>query len=305
MGQIISLTAITRNGSTIKGGPVATGFDIDDIISPIIGNAPAGFSTFTTRGFKSMPDKDKGAVDQVIWTVQESLATIAGYSQLLLNLTVIRRRANKYNSVNMIFNAHRIQESLVTTATPGVKFMYTEEADPLPVEYEVSNSLASIVAASSTVVNLNARNGATIQSGSFIEWGQTPNQSGNPGALIHNTEIPMAGFYFKFTNGGGGPSATLLYRIGASNPNGAGVIETPPTYSYQPTITDVDGLVGVDNNGQLFNSTVIINKVVQTLNPAGIPPGLSSNTELVNQLKVIIGGVSYYIPCSAASTPLT
>lgn len=145
MGQIIQLTATSRNGKTISPA-IAYGFDIDDIAEPIKYNPAAKNSIVVTRGIIRM-DKDSKNVDKVIWTVQENLATIAGFSAKLLNLTVIRRRRNTVASINYIFNASRIQEVLTIT-TKGVKFMYNEDGDPLPVEYEVSNSLASIVSIS-------------------------------------------------------------------------------------------------------------------------------------------------------------
>ena len=307
MGQIIQLTAITRNGKTIAGGPVLTGFDIDDIVSPITANISAGYSKFTTRGKKAFPANDQGGVDQVIWTVSETLATIASYSQILLNLTVIRRRSNKFGSgINYVFNSKRIQEALVTTTTPGVKFMYSEDGDPLPVEYEVSNSLASIVSASSTVFTLTARNGATIQGGSFIEWGQTIAQAGDPGALIHNTEVPMAGNYFALVHqAGGGGGRYNLFKVNDSNPHGAGIIETIPTFNYMYAGTDsTNAYVGVNPAGELYNTGI---KPIYTSDLTAITGGaghLSGIAELVNKLAIVIGGNTYYIPCSAANTPL-
>ncbi|HHT9135872.1 MAG TPA: hypothetical protein ACFYEK_01365 [Candidatus Wunengus sp. YC60] len=138
---LIPLTVTKRNGKTITAQVMA--FYVDDIISPLMATSKGG-STFTTRGFKSRPVRESGAVDQVIWEVDESLSAVAALSvRELKKLTVIRRRNKTYNSVPMTFVLRRVQEASQSTTKGGVRFMYSEDGDPLPVEYEVSDNMTT------------------------------------------------------------------------------------------------------------------------------------------------------------------
>lgn len=145
MGQVlVIMTPNKRNGKKWTGGQV--GFNTGDIISPITANGATGGSRFTTRGFKSMPVRENGAVDQVIWEVEESLTQIAALSvREFKKLTVIKRRNSVLSSIPYVFVERKMQEVCEASAA-GVKFMYSEEADPLPVEYLVSESLATVTA---------------------------------------------------------------------------------------------------------------------------------------------------------------
>lgn len=70
--------------------------------------------------------------------------------------------------------------------------------------------------------------------------------------------------------------------------------------------TPENGVVEYDGTNLFFTRTGTIREnllsgVESTLNALG----LTAITQLVNQIKVNINGVSYYIPCSAANTTLT
>ncbi len=90
---------------------------------------------------------------------------------------------------------------------------------------------------------LGVDNGLMIVAG-FIELG---------GVLVHDTTIDLDTFYFKLSDGG----ATDYFKVNASNPNGAGILETKPTYGYTPVVDPLnDFIVGINAAGELYNTGV-------------------------------------------------
>lgn len=140
MSQLIKLN-VTNRGSNldlVKGAPVVYGFDVDDIASPIRRNTGLSKSYFTAEGNSRTPSS------MVKYLVTDTLASIKSQSIQLLLLTVTSRRGVIVNNEQYIFVASKISEDLVTI-TGGTKFYYTEQGDPLPVFYTVSETVAQIV----------------------------------------------------------------------------------------------------------------------------------------------------------------
>jgi hypothetical protein len=65
---------------------------------------------------------------------------------------------------------------------------------------------------------LQANNGLTLGS-SIMKFGQTVGQTGNPGAILHNTEVPMGDFSIIFNNktGTGAPASAITINGGNSS----------------------------------------------------------------------------------------
>lgn len=146
MSQLISLT-VTNRGPLLPllvGGPSLYGFDIEDIVSPIIFNSNR--SSFTSRTNKGGVNDDRNS-SKIDYMVSDTLSSIVAQSPLLLLLNVVSRRGIVKNNQEYVFVSSKITESLVPVIG-GTKFYYIEDGDPLPVEYIVTQSVSTIVSAS-------------------------------------------------------------------------------------------------------------------------------------------------------------
>jgi len=186
MGQLVSLNITKRNsnGRVDDFSPaLPIGFDVEDIVVPI--REKSGVRYFTARQLKGNTPVSRivGGTD---YETSDSFAAIAAKSNSLLLLTVIRRRDVAVPSETYIFVAGRISESLREhPVTKHTTFFYQEDGDPDLVEYEVDETLSSIIAQNSSI------NGHIIAD----EGNQLPQQQilNFVGAGVTATDNPMSG----------------------------------------------------------------------------------------------------------------
>jgi len=148
MSQLVDITITNRGASLdlLPGGPTLYGFDVKDIVSPIRYSSGLSKSYFTARTNKGgVNDNHNGS--KIDYQSSDSLAVIAAKSPLFLLLNVVSRRGVDGNNEAYIFVSSKITESLVPTPD-GTLFYYIEDGDPLPVEYIVSQSVATIISMS-------------------------------------------------------------------------------------------------------------------------------------------------------------
>lgn len=269
MPNLIQLDIVERNGSPIVA---SYGFDTSEIASPIRFDSINNVSVFTTDILKGV-NISNGSIGKVEYKSSNTLASIKLQAYSLVLLTVIRRRTSSIDNEQMLFNSEKIAENLVPTLN-GCKFLYIEEGDPLTVEYEVSDSVASIIAQTAISgggggISL-AQNGLRINS-SYVELGQTIGQVGDPARLLRDTEIPLSTFelYFTGVNNTIGFSesngftvsddtslSNIYFRVNANNVNGAGILESLPTLSYIPGVSSGDTLVAINAAGEFYNTEI-------------------------------------------------
>lgn len=151
MSQLILLTVFTRNGKTPASSTAA--FDVDDIVSPIRFNATTGKSYFRARMMSGVVRAGKSETNAVAdYVVNNTLASIIAQSEIFVSLTVTKSgtptSAALTTPETQLFNTRRMGESIVPrpVTLDGAAFYYHEDGNPLAVYYEVSNSVASIVA---------------------------------------------------------------------------------------------------------------------------------------------------------------
>jgi hypothetical protein len=193
MSQLISLTATQRKvqgRNEWQDFSSTIGFDVDDIVSPIRRDTVLNRSYFTANPLKDSDGGSKNSV-KVDYRVTDTLAVISGKSPGLINVTVTKIDGVALaTSENYVFVASRISENLVPTAG-GTEFMYLEDGLSRPVKYEVSNSIANIVAQTNLVSALfGANNGLSVAAG-FVQLG---------GVLVQNTTLDFGAFNLTFDN---------------------------------------------------------------------------------------------------------
>lgn len=147
MNQLINLQVTNRgqNLDPIKGGPLAYGFDIEDIVSPIRYNSNLNKCYFTARTIKDGANNNLNGA-KIDYMATDSLASIQAQSVLLLLLNVTIRRGVNMGAEAHIFVASKISENIIPAANGGSTFFYIEDGDVLPVEYTVSQSVTTIMA---------------------------------------------------------------------------------------------------------------------------------------------------------------
>ena len=148
MAQLIDLT-VTRRKSANKDDsfstPLTYGFDVEDIVVPVRNDGSDSY--FTARQLKGTHPSSKSVGSTNYW-VSESLTAIAAKSDLLVELTVTKRRSVDVASEKYVFVTSRFSESIKVSDTGGSKFFYQEDGDANLVEYEVSETIAQIVSQS-------------------------------------------------------------------------------------------------------------------------------------------------------------
>ena len=133
----------TSNFSAVSGGAI---FNVDDIITPIRKMGRSG-SYFYTRADRAREHN----IIQNGYRVLDSQASIKSQCVQLLSLTVVNRKSKPMNNEVMLFDGRKIFEIMLGIVDPNglqntVKFKYQEERNNYFVEYEVSDTLASIYA---------------------------------------------------------------------------------------------------------------------------------------------------------------
>lgn len=224
--QLIDLTVTNRGPALdlLPGGPTVYGFDVDDIIVPVRFNSTLSKSYFTTITGGS----------KINYQVSETLSQIKAKSIKLLILTVVQRRGVATTGT-YVFVASRISEDIIPN-TLGTKFYYMEDGDPLPVEYIVSESVATIIAQQVIpAAAAAARNGLNINGG-YVELG---------GTLVRNTSIDVVTFTYELKRG-----ASSIFKIGAS-----GELLSASVLS-DTTFTGAKAIVGIDSTGKIYNTNV-------------------------------------------------
>lgn len=152
MSQLINIL-VTNRGPLLEAlkTPTSYGFDVEDIVSPITFNAVTSKSLFVARTNKGGLHDDKNG-SKINYATAETLAAITAKSPLLLLLTVVSRRGVDKNNEEYVFVSSKITESLTPISVGvGTRFYYIEDGDNLPVEYVVAETVAQIVAQSSSV----------------------------------------------------------------------------------------------------------------------------------------------------------
>ena len=313
MSTLISVTGISTKTQSSSDWKVKTGtlaFDINDISSVILRNTGNTYSYFEVTPFSDT----KNNSSKQEYRVSDSLASIATQSTGLVRLTVTSRRG-KTVSYNAVFVVSKMSQRLEPANGGGTKFWYMEDGDALPVEYTVSDTIASIIGQTNSSVAFLVRNGLSLTSG-YIELG---------GTLIKNTIIDLdtfgltlttsSGGYFSqfvrhpqyaldnpgdadafalhgtgfgygkdgilgikgiisresttfsmqysldetdgFTVGGdSGAGYNEYLKIHQDNPNGEGILESFPTYTYTPAESANDRLVAVADTGEFYNTNI-------------------------------------------------
>lgn len=175
MSQLISLTITNRgkNLDPLPGGPVVYGFDVDDIVTPIRYNSNLSKSYFTSRTNKDGANNNLNG-SKIDYRASEILSVIVAKSPLLVILTVSERRGVPTNE-SYIFVASKVSENFVPMIGGGTKFYYIEEGDTLPVEYVVTETVAAIIAQTTTaalVFDATPTSGSLnpVYSGGIYSW---------------------------------------------------------------------------------------------------------------------------------------
>lgn len=200
MSQLILLDVLTRDNRSVGASPVSTGFDVDDIASPIRNNGTSSY--FTARQITGSRSSGNSQQNTLInYTVDDDLATIDAMSYTLVALTVTKMGSKVFSTPEtMVFNTKRIMEAIVpVSALGGARFYYHEDGNPLPVFYEVAEDPATIVAAG--VITTGVNGSGTSR---FLARWVTPTTLGDSsfyqdisGAMGLNTLTPSAALTIK------------------------------------------------------------------------------------------------------------
>jgi hypothetical protein len=147
--QLIDLTVTKRT----SGGRVDTpnkifGFDVCDIVSPILRDNSDNYSYFTALMLKGT----HANLAKVGYEVSEDLDAIVAKSDLLFKANVIRKKNKDISSIEYIFVASKISENLKESPIGGTIFNYVEDGESDTVEYEVTQTIAQIIAQTSLVI---------------------------------------------------------------------------------------------------------------------------------------------------------
>lgn len=141
----LSLFQIALGTSAFKASSGGCMFNIDDIVTPIRRSGSNG-SYFYTRA-------DKGRKHNILqngYRVLDALAAIKAQSTQLVSLTVTSRSGRPITNEIMLFDAKKVFETMVPIITAGsivgTAFKYEEERENNFIQYEVTDTLASIYA---------------------------------------------------------------------------------------------------------------------------------------------------------------
>jgi hypothetical protein len=157
----ISLTVVSINGKPIT--PIAYGFETDDIVAPISNDGI--YSTIVSRDVKGI-DQQARSNAKYIYEVQEDLTTIVGLSDdfFLANVTYRKGFGPQYSvSYKRVFPTNIISGVFIPVSG-GTQFYVGEDGDPNLVFYQVSETVAQIVAQSSPTGSFWALNGNNVGS---------------------------------------------------------------------------------------------------------------------------------------------
>lgn len=141
--SVISLTVVSINGKPIT--PTAYGFETNDIVAPISNDGT--YSTVVSRDVKGI-DQQARSNAKYIYEVQQSLSTISSSSDgLFLADVTYRKGYGPQYAVNYkrVFPINIVSGSL-TPVSGGTQFYVGEDGDPNLVFYQVTQTVAQIVA---------------------------------------------------------------------------------------------------------------------------------------------------------------
>lgn len=227
MSKLIKLSIFSRNEEQPKVA-VSYAFDVSDIVSPITeSKLNAGKSSFEVAVSKGT-DAFSRNLAKSRYEVNDTLTAIAAMSDDLIKLTVIARRGTVLSSDPYVFVISRIIGSIVPSGT-GAKFFYAEDGDPLPVEYEVSESVTSLV---NTSIDTPSKTPIVLVDAATVVWDYKKG---------YNAEVTLEGNRtLSITNLEPGDYGTLTIR---QDVVGGRTLATPPSSNVMGTGgTDVLGL---------------------------------------------------------------
>lgn len=140
---VISLTVVSINGKPVT--PSAYGFETNDIVAPISNDGT--YSTVVSRDIKGI-DQQARSNAKYIYEVQENLAAISALSdQIFLADVTYRKGLAPQYAVNYqrVFPIN-IVSGIFIPVSGGTQFFVGEDGDPNLVFYQVSQTVAQIVA---------------------------------------------------------------------------------------------------------------------------------------------------------------
>lgn len=300
MSTLISVTGIstkTQSSSDWKAKTGTLAFDINDISSVILRNTGNTYSYFEVTPFSD----SKNNSSKQEYRVSDSLASIATQSTGLVMLTVTSRRS-KTVSYNAVFVVSKMSQRLEVANGGGTKFWYMEDGDALPVEYTVSDTIASIIGQTNSSVAFLVRNGLSLTSG-YIELG---------GDLIKETLINLDTYGLTLSTTTGGYFSSYVMRpqcfvsqsanldVTAEFGSGFGygkdaiiglrgsLSRESTTFQMQYSIDETDGFTVGGDSGSGYNEYLKINQdnpngegILESLPTYDYTPVESANDRLI------------------------
>lgn len=248
MVQLISLN-VTRRVSGSKNDTYSPaqvyGFDVEDIVVPI--RDAGAYRYFTARQLKGTNPISK-LVGNTDYEVSDTLVQIAAKSLFLVPLTVTKRRGIDVNSESYIFVTSRFSENIKESDSGGSKFFYQEDGDVNLVEYEVSETIAQIIALVTPTDNDN---------GHIIEDEGVP--------LPQQPTLNFVGTGVAVTDGPGAKTTVTIEdntviveaTIDMDTAFAAGVLTIPPTDQEADIFNLVNGVNGSVIIEIVGNSTAV------------------------------------------------
>jgi hypothetical protein len=277
MSQLIDLTIYSRN-SNVLTTPTVYGFDVEDIVTPILLNN-AGRATFSARMLKGSDVQNRNLA-KVIYEATEALNAIASKSPFIVKLTVLKRRGVDIASIEYIFVASRISENITPTVGGGSKFFYNEDGDTLPVEYEVLEDVATIVAATTVASSAVPTPLTWVQAQAIRNAGLlNPADGFKVGSFYHITDAAL-----PFASEGIVVQAITETELSV---NGDGIFLNP---DYQ-TAGDYSGVPGFNAQQGVWRSTL----------EAGMVDG---DVVIHNGLHYVVSDATAFAGTNPALTPL-
>lgn len=201
MSQLVEFQIFLRN-NVKPATTTSNGFDVEDIVVPIVPYTNASKSIVVARILKGSDVQAKN-IGKTTYVVNHTVDQIAAMSSLLLSLTVVKRRNTVIPSVKYGFVASRISENIIPSQSGGSIFFYNEDGDPIPVMYEVEETVAQIVAMTNPV---NPSGQITP-----LTWQQA--QDIRDAGLLNPADGFLPGSFYNITDANGSDEGVIVFAV--------------------------------------------------------------------------------------------
>lgn len=265
--SVISLTVVSINGKSIA--PSIYGFETDDIVVPISNDGT--YSTIVSRDVKGI-DQQARSNAKYVYEVQEDLTTISSLSTdiFLVDVTYRKGTLPQY-AVNYqrIFTVKMVS-GVFTPVTLGTQFYVGEDGDPNLVFYQVSQTVAQIVA-QTTPATGGSVTSVGLSMPSAFNVANTPITTAGvinvTGAGLDSQYIRGDGTLANFPTSIGGGASTSFYLNGGTN---QGVFGGNTYYQMSPNaIVNVPVNFSINADGYVARFITDIGSPAQLNIPAG------------------------------------